>query len=155
MKKVWAVSSGSYSDYRVHAIFEDEATADAWAKAIAAKDEDDYSWHSDADTQEFPFIATGTEPKKVLIVDLVQDLWDNGKEADARITERREYPIVALYGPPPPRPVVRFVRAPVHNNKGGRLEIRGKSKEAVLKVYGDEIRMWRSNPVAYRREAKP
>ena len=32
MKKVYAVSSGSYSDYRVHAIFEDEATAEAWAK---------------------------------------------------------------------------------------------------------------------------
>jgi hypothetical protein len=151
-KVAFAVSSGSYSDYSVHAVCEDEATAERWAEALRSDSE---GWHSDAVVEELPLIAAGTKPAKQTTVHLSQTLWDDGHEEERHVSETSEYPIVSLYGPPPRRPSVRFVRAPIHKNRGGRLEIRGRTESAVLKVYGDEIRMWRANPVAYRREETP
>lgn len=126
------------------AVSESEDIAKAWADALRA-DED--GWHRDARVEELPLVDT--LPEKQHYVYLNQDLWNNGSEGQCRIHEEDKYPI-DYDGPSPVRPSVRFVRAPVHKGAGGRLEIRGRDKQDVLKVYSEQLAMWRAQPAAFR-----
>ena len=72
-------------------------------------------------------------------------LWDDGRvEQDGEPSARTEFPIATLRGPAPKRPEVRYVRAPVHEGKGGRLEVRGPTLASVVKVVAERIAMWKA-----------
>lgn len=56
MKSVYAVTSGCYSDYSVHAVFEDKPDAQAHAAQI-----------SSGDVEEMPYYPKGERPEMVTI----------------------------------------------------------------------------------------
>ena len=141
-KKIWVVEQGSYSDYRVLAVFEDEATARAWANAINA---DGGRYGEEAEVSEMDLVTKGTKPEKVTTYRVYATLWDDGTVEDAdNLRSDSDFPITALYGVPPKRPRVRYVRAPCYNNRGGRLEVIGSSAQSVMKVVSDRIAMWKA-----------
>ena len=147
MKTVHVISSGEYSDYRVLAVVEDEATATAWADSL--RNEPD-GYHSDARVELMPFIPSGTAPAKQHFVCLTENLWDDGKCDHYHVDEEDEYAIGSYRGEAPLRPLVRFVRALIHEGRGGRIEISGRTLAAVLKVYSEQKAVWKSSPKTFR-----
>jgi hypothetical protein len=89
-------------------------------------------------------------PKLVTTYFQSSELSDSGEYQIGEVQTETDYPIASLWGTPPKRPKVRYVRAPCHNDKGGRLEVRGASKQAVLKVTSERIAMWKAGAWAGR-----
>lgn len=139
-KEITAVSCGSYSDYRVLALFEDADDAKEWAKAIA---EDRDAWKSDAAPENFVLVPKGTKPFKVTTYGRNADLMDNGEIVNDRPYSCTEWAIEGVYEMPTKRPKVRYVRAPCHDNAGGRLEVSASSEAVVDKAFNDRVAMWR------------
>lgn len=146
-RKVYAISSGSYSDYRVLGVAEDEETAKTWAAAIRNAPD---SMHHDADVEEMTFIPAGAVPKTRHRVSLMQEWWDDGTERRLGVIEAEEYEIASYHGEVPVRPKVRFVRAPMYGGLGGRIEIEGRTRAAVMKVYSEQKAVWKSSPKTYK-----
>lgn len=141
IKRIFTVESGSYSDHAVLAVFDDEATAKAWRDALVTEDE---GWHRDAWVGNIQLIPAGMKPFKVTTWQQHVELWDNGETETKGPWSRTEYPISMLSGEPPKRPKVRYVRAPMHNDKGGRLEVVGSTEKSVVKVVSERIAMWKA-----------
>lgn len=141
IRTLFTVESGCYSDHRVHAVFEDEQTAIAWQSAMNS-DED--GWNRDAFIGSIVIIETGTKPKKETVWRMNTELWDNGTTDSRGADFISSYPTDSMYMPPPKRPAVRYVRAPVHKDLGGRLEVVGATREAVEKVTSERIAMWKA-----------
>lgn len=147
MRTIYAISSGSYSDYRVLAVCEVKATAEAWAKALQ---EESDGYNTDAEVEDMRLLEPAEPVEKQHRVSLRQELRDEGSEDRERLTERDEYLINSLWGEVPKQPSVRFVRAPMHRGKGGRLEIEGRTRAAVMKVWSEQHAVWKSSPRTYR-----
>lgn len=64
------------------------------------------------------------------------NLWDNGKESETKTSMRTVWPF-ADYAGIPSAVSWRWVRAPVHNNAGGRLTVEGIDHERVRKVFSE------------------
>jgi hypothetical protein len=60
--RAWAVASGSYSDYRVHAFFEKKAEAQAHVDKMNVADRG-----AGYEVEEFPYFPAGVEPGIVTI----------------------------------------------------------------------------------------
>lgn len=144
MKKIYAVSRGEYSDYSVLAVCENEKTAAAWAAAINLS-----MSYMNARVEEIFFIGAKEKPYSVHSVRLNQDLWNNGTMGEFNVHETDN--VAILDDDAPRHPAVDFIVAPCHAKKGGRLEIRGQSKSAVMKVYSEQLAMWQSAPAMYRK----
>lgn len=128
--QAYMVTSGEYSDYHVLGVFEDKATAEAWAGGCRV--------------EEILFIKAGTPPKKVTEYWQHVELWDDGR-VDRNEMHSNTGLVISMYnGIPPSRPRVRYIRAPWHDGRGGRLEVRGDSAEAVAKVVSERIAMWKA-----------
>lgn len=145
MKHLWAVASGEYSDYRVHAVFETKAQADAAALLNVPDSYNDYR------VEEIQFYPKGTKAKMVTVYSLQVNLWDDGRWNRGNSNSSAE-PSGALnpisrvqpefnswHADAGPRPKTRFVRAPCHNGKGGRFEVYGTNRSAVLKTVKDRV----------------
>lgn len=144
MKTYHAVAKGEYSDYSVLAVFDDLKTAEQWRDDFNKTEDRTYD---EASIEDITFITKDTKPFKVTECRLVVTLWDNGVENEFRVWTEHKNPLDLWEGIPPVRPSVRRVRAPAHNDKGGRLEIRGRSEQAVMKVYSEHVARWRAlNP---------
>lgn len=145
MKTIHAIASGSYSDYTVHAVTTNKRTAETWAKALrrGGESSDPYP-RSDARVEEIYLLGPDEKPFMQTTWTAMVELWDDGREDKPRVSSLAEYVIDTLWGTPPARPQVRKVRAPMHRNLGGRLEIRGRSERAVRKVLGEQLRLWRA-----------
>lgn len=141
LKNIYAIAAGCYSDYRVLAVCDDSETAEQWAKALR---EDEGVWKSDARVETLPVIPKGDTPRKVVTYHRQIELSDNGNSGGEREWSNEDFIIDLLYGEPTVRPNVRYVRAPCHNNLGGRLEVRGADKTYVDKVFNDRLRMWKA-----------
>ena len=128
-KHMWAVSKGSYSDYRVLCVCPDKKTA----KKIAADVNGCSSW-GEAFVEQLPLLS---ESRNVTTFDLQCEIWDDGTTSETRYGERAEHEADMLH-PERDTPVMkRWVRAPVHDNQGGRLEVHGTDEERVRRVFSD------------------
>jgi hypothetical protein len=141
MKEVFCISSGEYSDYQVLAVCEDKATAEAW---IAALHNDEDGWYRTARLESLPVIVPGAKPEKERQYSQHVELLDDGTIKSGDIRLHCDFPVGGYGSPPPVRPLVRYVRAPCHHGKGGRLEVRASTAEAVAKVVGERIAMWKA-----------
>ena len=122
-RKMWVVESGSYSDYRIHAAFTNKTTAQA-AAALGTG----YS------VATLPVLSID-DLALVVVLRMSICIWDDGTESDERQNVRTEVPFDMLY-PEDEKPAHwRWVRAPVHQNRGGRLEVSGTDHERVRKLY--------------------
>lgn len=141
----WAVSSGSYSDYRVKCI----VSSKKLAEQIAAVETDGYTSYF---VESIPFFDR--MPERITVHGIQANLWDDDTSDEAAVSERVEWEHDMLY-PEQIAPVRwRWVRAPVHNTKGGRLEVYGTDLTRVRKVFSDRRALILSgDPLRSRREA--
>lgn len=139
---VWALSKGEYSDYSVVAIFATKRQAEAAqreAKNQPVEFGDDYR------VESFPFFAEDASPPMVVTrYERHVDIMDDGSTGKERNSSHREWEFDQLYRCGR-RPSVRFVRAPVHHDKGGRLEVRGTDEQAVAQAFSDNLARIRAN----------
>lgn len=142
-REVWAVESGSYSDYRVHAVFPDKATA----KAAAALGN---GYHVTALPE-----LTMADLTLVIVLRMSINIWDNGTETQEQQNVRTEIPFDMLY-PEDAKPAHwRWVRAPVHQNKGGRLKVSGTDHERVRKLHTElRARLHAEDAFRMKKEAR-
>jgi hypothetical protein len=133
------ITSGSYSDYRVHAVCSDRNTAKQWAEA-ATKFELDRNEHTNPYCiEEVQEIETGSTPEPVTTCTIHADLLDSGYVSNYREFSRQKFFEEKLS-----RPRTRYIRAPIYKDKGRRIEITGSSLEAIRKVYSEKIGMWKA-----------
>ena len=127
---VWLVSSGAYSNYRVHCA----APSKKAAKAIIA------ALNSDEQTRHYYFIEQVPvidKAEKVTIYGMEAVISDRGNLSGETTSERSEWNVDPLY-PERMHPVtIRWVRAPCYYGNAGRLEVYGTDRERVRKTYSD------------------
>lgn len=147
-KSKWVISRGSYSDYRVLCIVDGKKSD---AKMLAARmNATGDSWGDGYDIEEMPIVSPDVQ--RVEILNLTSEISDDGttQERDPRISV--EWPFDSLFGAPDLS--WRWVRAPCHNGKGGRLEVWGTDHERVRKVFSDRRAMLLSDDaLRAKREA--
>ena len=129
MEKMYAISKGSYSDYRVLAVCDSKKTAKALAARYNATE------HYSETYVETILYVDNPDVQRVETLDLSITIWDDGSETDDHISYRVEWPFDPLYDSSDC--TWRWVRAPVHKGKGGRLDVYGTDHERVRKVFGE------------------
>lgn len=130
-KGMWAVSSGSYSDYRVMAVCDSKQRAEKAASVLNSE-----GGYGEAFAEEIRYLDH--DPKQYTIHSINENLWDNGTSSEHHESQRTEWEHDLMF-PEHVRPVGwRWVRAPMHDNKGGRLEVYGTSLKRVQKVFSDK-----------------
>ena len=127
----WAVSSRSYSDYRVLCICDSKKRAERIAGLYNADREN----YGDAMVETIPYFAR--EPVQVTSYERQANVWDDGTVSDQRDSQNTEWEF-SMFWPERNTPVGwRWVRAPIHDGKGGRLEVYGTDRKRVLRVFSD------------------
>lgn len=144
---MFAVSRGSYSDYRVLCVCDSRARAQKIVKAYNA-DEDN---RGNARVEELYFVDY--DPQKVTLYHLEVEVRDNGTTSEQGERQTSEWPFDPWNSHV--RVAWRWVRAPIHNGKGGRLEVHGTDLEAVRHVLSDRRAQLLADPAfRHKREAK-
>lgn len=142
---VYGVATGEYSGYSVLCIC--PTKEDAETVAAKLRDAED-GWYSDARVEEFHVVTAGVE--KETLYYHTTTLWDDGRESHTNTWERSDW---AFTNYDQHAPVVwRWVRAPVHKNLGGRLDVHGTNRELVAKVYSEKRAVLRADPVLARKD---
>ena len=127
--RVWLVSSGSYSDYRVHCAAPSKRGAREIVAALNGADE----W-TKYFIEQVPVID---KAEKVTIYGIEAIITDGGTVREESVCDRDEWNVDPLY-PQRLRPVtVRWVRAPIYNGKAGRLEVYGLDQGLVSETFSD------------------
>ena len=143
-KSVWLVSSGAYSDYRVHCAAPNKKAAKA---IIAALNSDEPSCHHYF-IEQVPVID---KAEKVTIYGIEAIITDDGTVRGESVRDRDEWNVDPLY-PQRLRPVtVRWVRAPIYYGRAGRLEVYGTDEERVRKTYSDMRAQLLADPALRKR----
>jgi hypothetical protein len=131
-KKAWAVTSGSYSDYGIEAVFESREDAEA-AKAEGFGDA----------VEEFEFYASGKKPVFYPVFNIHVDVSPTGqiinyREADdSKVRERRVFAREA----PEDDGKVR-VSVAVYEQAGGRVVtifVEGRDRNRVAQTFSDRL----------------
>lgn len=169
MKTVYAVSKGAFSDYSVLAIFETKNAAAAEVKILKDAGASGVDYY-DYDIEEFRFYEPDDPTPGILTWwSMRANLWDDGRQTTDRLgigdaagppptepTEHHDPEIDSLTWPTPiERPHVRFVRAQWHQGKGGRIEIHGTDRDAVMRCYSDRLAEHKAQPFKYRKQINP
>jgi hypothetical protein len=129
---VWAVTKGDYSDHTVLCVCQTKARATLVA---AAYNENNDRW---GEARVESMIWLDRTPEKIVTYQRMVEVWDDGTTSGQRESESIESEIDMLY-PERIKPVTwRWVRAPVHDGKGGRLEVAGTDKRRVGKVFSEK-----------------
>ena len=151
MGSLWAVSRGSYSDYRVLCVCDSKKRAKGVVKAMKASKQSLYG--DDPFVEEIVYLDR--DPERVTVYGISEELLDSGESDNRRDSERVEWEHDMLY-PEYNRPVTwRWVRAPYIEKRGGRLEVNGTDLERVRKVFSDRRAMILSDDaMRARKEAR-
>lgn len=131
---VWAVTTGSYSDYRIKALFTSKKLAEAHAAALRG---DQDGWDRDASVESFELFEAA--PRRVPI----HERWCRlhavtGEVVAERVDARPQWEYGDLYGPAKPIMGARTFHAPAYG-KDTLVEVIGASKARVEKAYQDRI----------------
>lgn len=128
----WVVSAGDYSDYKVMCICDSKKRAETVAMLYNA----DRETYSTARVEQLPFV--NADPVQVTSYLIRENIWDDGTTSEKRQTARKQWPFDALYPEDLVPSAWRWVRAPIHNGKGGRLEVRGVDLSRVRRTFSDK-----------------
>ena len=140
--RVWVVSSGSYSDYRVHCAAPSKKAAQAIVVALNGDETCNYF------IEQVPVID---KAERVTIYGVEAIVTDNGTVREESVRDRDEWNVDPLY-PQRLRPVtVRWVRAPIYNGQAGRLEVYGLDRERVGKTFSDMKAQLVADPALRKR----
>lgn len=127
--RVWLVSSGSYSDYRVHCAAPSKKAAQGIVDALNGDDE----WIKYF-VEQVPVIE---KAERITVYGIEAIIEDAGTVREESVRDRDEWNIDPLYQQRLRPVTVRWVRAPIYNGKGGRLEVFGTDLERVRRVFSD------------------
>ena len=120
--RVWLVSSGSYSDYRVHCAAPSKQAAYDIVDALNTTDR----W-AEYFVEQVPVIE---QAERFTVYGLEVVISDDGNASVEAVFDRDEWNVDPLY-PERLRPVtVRWVRAPIYH-QAGRLEVYGTARNLV------------------------
>jgi hypothetical protein len=137
IETVWVISRGSYSDYRVLAQVRG-SKKDAELLAARANAAGDDLYGDPYEVESLPVVSPDVQKVETLM--LIAEIRDQGPSVkDEKVSIRVEWPFDSLYALA--KVEWRWVRAPVHQGRGGRLEVWGTDHERVRKVYGDRKAM--------------
>lgn len=126
---VYVISSGEYSDYRVVCACPSKEDAEQLAARMNGGRSGDYYEYQVEELALLP-----GDVQQVETLRLSTTLWDDGRETDTWDRRDVDWPT----GTYDHQPVGwRWVRAPMHRNRGGRLDVWGINHERVRKVYGE------------------
>ena len=127
-KSVWLVSSGSYSDYRVHCAAPSKRGAREIVAALNGADE----W-TKYFVEQVPVIE---KAERITVYGIKAIIEDAGTVREESVRDREEWNVNPLR-PERLRPVtVRWVRALIYH-QAGRLEVYGTDRERVRKTFSD------------------
>ncbi len=141
-RRVWLVVTGSYSDYRV----ECAAASEADAKQIAATINAWWRSYEDAHVKSVPLVTPPVHRVTIYMVSVT--VWDDGLIQHHQLWQDARWP----WEYEASRPVRwRWVRAPMHEGKGGRLDVTGTDRELVFRVASDRAAMIHADPVLARK----
>lgn len=126
---IYALSRGHYSDYRVSALFPTQELAEQ-ALALDRADEESYG---DAFIETFQLHDAVPEPITMHFKTVT--IWDDGTTTHHTEYDRTALPWNHLVAPH--RVHHRYIRAPIHNDQGGRLTVHGTDLEAVRRTFSD------------------
>lgn len=129
---IYVVSSGTYSDYSVLVACPSKKDADLLAQRYAASGGYGYD---DARVEWLPIVPGDVQ--QVTVLHMSTTLWDDGSETDTRERLTVKWPF-ELDDPKHADCTWRWVSAPMHHGKGGRLDVHGTDHERVRKVLGDQ-----------------
>lgn len=140
-KTMWAISSGSYSDYRVTAVCESKEIAEATvAKMNLLEGNSSYDEYG---IEELPVLDESIH--RVIIHHMNVEIRDAGGTG----AERQWNTPVWSFDEEAVEVAWRWIRAPMYNGKAGRLDVWGTDQERVRKVLGDQRAMLMADD-AYR-----
>jgi hypothetical protein len=142
-KKMWAVSRGSYSDYTVLCLLKTKAEAKTLVKRMIEAGDDMYG--DPPRVEEIPVVTADVEQVDILRMQVT--LWDGGGEAEASATHWTKWPFDTIWIEDAQPVHWRWVRAPCHNGRGGRLEVAGTDHERVRKVFGERKALIQTDPI--------
>lgn len=126
-KSVWLVSSGSYSDYRVHCAAPSKRGAREIVAALNGVDRIEYF------VEQVPVIE---KAERITVYGIMAVITDDGTVREESVRDREEWNVNPLR-PERLRPVtVRWVRALIYH-QAGRLEVYGTDRERVRKTFSD------------------
>lgn len=140
LKKMWAISSGSYSDYRVDAVCESKEIAEAVAAKMNLLESRGYDEYG---VEELPVLDESIH--RVIVHHMNVEIRDAGGTG----SERQWDTPVWSFDEDAVEVAWRWVRAPMYNGKAGRLDVWGTDRERVRKVLGDQRAMLMADD-AYR-----
>ena len=128
-RKMWAISVGVYSSYRVLCLLSTKKEADELLRRMKASK---WPTYGSARVELFPVVRS--DVKQVKVLSLAQEIWDNGTFDAPREQIRVEWPF-DRYDPEVKAASWRWVRAPMYHNRGGRLEVSGTDFAAVREMF--------------------
>ena len=140
---MWAISSGSYSDYRVHAVCASEADAQAVIERANASGDDYY--RKSYEVERIMLVDDTVQQAEVLKLSV--EVFDDGSAKEGQPRLSRDWPF-AMYEDDWLPVRWRWIRAPMYNGKGGRLEVSGTDHERVRKVYSERKAWLQTEPAA-------
>lgn len=147
---IWVVSRGEYSDYSVLCACPTKKDAEKLAQRIRQPEPNSFSYDRDARVEELPMLTGAAEPKEVL--HLTETVWDDGTTEKHIERTRLEWPWTTSGTP---RVAWRWVRAPMHNGRGGRLEVHGVDHRAVRRTFSDRrAQLLAEDAFRLRKEAR-
>lgn len=136
MKVLYTVETGCYSDHRILCVCATKAEAEAIAARVRTPDiEEDGRWWPDSDAEVGEILLVSGDIDRTPTLQLTETLWDDG--TTSRLTERLTMAFPWDWNSAAAPVQWRWVRAPMHENKGGRLEVSGTDLERVRKVFSD------------------
>ena len=142
-KSVWLVSSGSYSDYRVHCAAPSKKAAQGIVDALNGDDE----WIKYF-VERVPVVD---KAEKVTIYGVEAIITDDGTVREESVRDRDEWNVDPLYQQRLRPVTVRWVRAPIYHGRAGRLEVYGTDRERVGKTFSDMKAQLVADPALRKR----
>lgn len=140
---MYAVSSGSYSDYRVKCLCETEAAANAVAAKLRTERD---GFDTDAVVEQFDVVDESVESYPQLRIDM--EIYDDGRIERPREWVNQKWP----FDEEPISARWRWVRAPCHNGCGGRLEVWGADHARVRKVFTEKRALFMADKVMAKQK---
>lgn len=106
-----------------------------------------------AEVESLPYFDRS--PERIEVHERQENVWDDGTTSDLSVRVKVEWEHDMLY-PERIAPVLwRWVRAPMHKGKGGRLEVYGTDPERVARVFSDRrAHLLAEDTFRMKREAK-
>lgn len=134
-KRLFAVSTGEYSDYRVLCACPTEEDGEQVAAKLRGRTDVGFGAR-DARVEPLMLVTGDVQPVEVLRLSTTP--WDDGREDQVVDEARREWEFHSIFPTVPMH--WRWVRAPIHDRQGGggRLDVCGTNHELVRKTYSDK-----------------